>query len=870
MKKFSSKTTHNITRNCLFYLLPFFSFAQGFVMDEYDGGDGIEAPPTASINESLICLFVLAVALAMFHLFKTKNNRKTSKTKFLVLLIFFSGIITTTAQIQNNGILHASDGGIVYLESGTFNFGANTTTSTSKSTPYNATDGKISLGSSATFVTDGNTTQFVDGYAQTRNTTATLLAIGTATSYAPVMITAATNDTGVEAAYVNEAPLSAFNGGLNANVTAVANTEYWIVKGENAILTVSWRASSGLSSFVYADVTLVGYNTITSKWETINAAIDATSVFGGASSLAGSGSITSSFVVVLSNYSAFALGQKGVDCVALVASSGNIKTWNCSSWIGGTPTLADPVSLSAAYSEGSFACNSLNLNVFDVTLSGTASLEIVNGVSGTGKIIMSSEASLVQRNAAATAPTIELTKTTRPIKRFDYVYWSQPISGDAFSQLNNAASPDALTGAFDLKYKYVSGNITSTGGWQNLTATTAGQGYIMRTKQQAPFTDATTLAVIDLTFTGTANNGYITVPIANVTSSTTSARNNNLLANPYPCAIDAEKFLTQNNTLVDGVIYLWRANTTNSGTSGAAYTVADYIAYTRAGSAGYSGAGVDANFNGNIASGQGFKVKAIASGTASFTNCMRVVGNNDQFYRNNTFANNTNTTVNRFKLNLQTQSGIANEILIAYLPETTIAYDAMYDAELNSVSNIKIYSILDNDTKKLVINARPNFTNTDQVSLGLSKPNTESSTLQIAPTQQEGIFANNQTPIYLYDTQTNLYHDFANGSYSFTTNNPTDNSRFKVVYQNGTLDTPDFQNPTLSVVLNQSSLNANASIPMESLILYDLTGRMIENYTNIKATSFSTPFYHAQSLYIVKITHTNGVVVSKKVLKTNN
>ena len=859
MKNLALKSTCNKKLIGFFYLLPFFSFAQDF------DGDGIEPPPAASINEYLVYLVVGAIALGGFFVFKTKSSVNRTKTKLLALFIFLSSVATTTAQIQNNGILHVADGGFIYLSSGTFNFGANTATSTSKSIPYAATNGKIIVGSSATFVTNGSTTTFVNGYAQTRSTTATRLAIGTATSYAPVQVTAATNTTGVEAAYINAAPLTAYNGGLNANVTAIANTEYWFVKGENAVLSLSWRASSGLSSYVYPDVTLVGYNTSTSKWETIASAIDATSVFGGTSSLAGSGSITSTAAVLLANYSAFAIGQKGVDCAPLVTSSGSTRTWSGSAW-DVTPTLADAVVLNGAYASGSFACNSLNFNGFDVTLTGTQSLEIVNGVSGTGKVVMSSETSLVQRNSAATAPALELTKTTRPIKRFDYVYWGQPISGDAFSQLNTAAAPTAAIGAFDLKYKYVSGNITSAGGWQNLTATTAGQGFIMRVKQQAPFTDATTLSVINLTFTGTANNGDITVPIVNVPSSTTSARNNNLLANPYPSAIDAEKFLTQNNTLVDGVIYLWRANTTNSGAAGAAYTVADYIAYTRAGSAGYSGTGTDVNFNGKIASGQGFKVKAIATGTASFTNCMRVAGNNNQFYRTNTYATNTTDTKNRFKLNLQTDSGIANEILIAYLPETTLAYDAMYDAELNSVSTTKIYSILDNDTKKLVINARPDFVDTDQVNLGFGKPDTNSTNMQIALTQQEGIFANNQTPIYLHDTQTNVYHDFANGAYSFTTNSATDNTRFKVVYQNGTLGNPDFNTTTVSAFINNQTFSVTANNTIAQIDLFDLTGRKIATYTKINANTFSSPFYKPTGIYLTKITLDSGKIVAQKLI----
>jgi hypothetical protein len=843
----------------LFCLAP----ALGFAQAAEETVDGIEPPPpAASIDDYLIYLFVLALVLAVFFFMKTNGIRNTAKAKFLVLFVFLSGVATSTAQVQNNGTLHAADNGIFYVASGNFNFGASAVTSTTKS----ATNGKISLGQSATFVTDG--TKFVNGYAETRSTVATVLSIGTATTYAPVRVLASANTNGVQAAYINAAPLT-FQPAVGPGVTAVANTEYWIVKGENAKLSLSWRASSGLSSYVDADVTIIGYNEVNGYWEPITSTIDDTSVFGGTSSLAGSGSITSTGDVTLASYSAFAIGQKGI-----APGTGTTITWNGTAWSGGIPTVSDAVVLSANYSGGSFACNSLNLNGFNVTLTGDQSLEIVNGVSGTGtaKVIMSSESSLVQRNSFADAPAIELTKATRPMRRFDYVYWGQPVTGNVYSQLDDAIAPSAPSAAaFDSKYKYVSGITNATGGWQNLTATIPGQGYIMRVKPQAPFTGTgeNETSLINLKFTGTANNGDITVPIANVPTSTTSARNNNLLANPYPSAIDAKKFLTQNTALVDGVIYLWRAVNTNSGAEGAAYTVADYIAYTQAGSAGYSGAGSDV-YDGKIASGQVFKVKAIATGTAVFTNSMRELASNTQFYRSNTYAATTTDTKNRFKLNLKTDNGIANEILIAYLPETSLGYDNMYDAELVSVSTTKMFSMLDNTTKQLVINARPDFTNTDQVALGITVPAATSANLQIALTHQEGVFANNQTPVYLHDAQANVYHDFANGAYSFTANNPTDTTRFKIVYQNEMLNTPGFQNPTLTLVLNHGNLSAKSSAPIESLTFYDLTGRVIENHTAIKGTSFSTPFNHAQSVYIVKIIHTNGVVVNKKVFNTNN
>ena len=213
------------------------------------------------------------------------------------------------AQVQNNGILHVAANSYLYVNNGDVSFGSSSATTTNVTSPYSATDGRIILGSTSSFSTDGTAPKFVTGYAETRNTTETLLAIGAGTTYAPIKVTSSAG-TGVHGAYINAAPLTTYAGGLDLSVTAVANTEYWMIKGADAIVTLSWRASSALSSYPYPDVTIVGYKN--GKWEAIPSAIDATSEFSGTSALNATGSVTSSSTVALSTYDALAIGRKTV------------------------------------------------------------------------------------------------------------------------------------------------------------------------------------------------------------------------------------------------------------------------------------------------------------------------------------------------------------------------------------------------------------------------------------------------------------------------------------------------------------------------------------------------------------------------------
>lgn len=161
--------------------------------------------------------------------------------------------------------------------------------------------------------TDAN---HVDGYVGKYGTTAFTFPVGNGTKLRPVSISApASGD--FKAAYwfsnPNAASLPAGAPFLVANlgtgVTAVSNVEYWDVDGPSAInLTLSWDAASALSTLaggVIANLVIVGYNTSTSKWETLGNAGGTTG------SLATAGAVTANGVLP-GNYAAFTFGSAGL------------------------------------------------------------------------------------------------------------------------------------------------------------------------------------------------------------------------------------------------------------------------------------------------------------------------------------------------------------------------------------------------------------------------------------------------------------------------------------------------------------------------------------------------------------------------------
>lgn len=783
---------------------------------------------------------------------KKNTFRNCSLFKYGFLLFIFAFISNKgISQVQNKGLIYVDDNGLKYIESGNFYFGnppASTTTTRTQST-Y----GILAFNSTATWSGASNV-HYVDGYVRIYGTSPFVFPIGQSGVYAPAKVIA-NAATGVDAAYYNSDP-SAIGTNLDTDVANISSVEYWDIHSLTASgkISLSWRSSSNITTItngVLNDLTILGYDG--SKWVKIASKVDFTSIQGATSNFIG-GSISSLSNVDLTSFTAFTLGAKIGECSPLVTSSGVTKTWN-GSWSPSDPTLSDPVIINSAYS-GNLSCNSLELNA-DITLVNGEFVEVVNDVTGTGKIIMSSEASVVQRNKTATAPNIELSKLTRSMVRFDYIYWGTPISGNFLSQINGAQALTATSaGAFDLKYKYTTG---TGGGWVTLDAVTTGKGFITRIKSLAPFTNATNTDQISMKFTGTANNGDITVPITNNTSSLNGGTSYELLANPYPCAIDAEKFLTDNLS-VDGAVYLWTAATLYPG--GGAYNQADYAVWNLAGTVNSSP--ISQLIDGKIASGQSFRVKALGTGTATFTNCMRMTGENNNFFRT---QSNTSEVVDRFKLNMTGDNSVFSQILIAYLPKATYDYDRLYDAGRNSVSTAQLYSILNNT--KIAINGRPSFNVYDAVPLGVSKGTTNIENFTISIQEKEGVFSTNDVYVYLHDKLLETYTDLSTENYTFSSDTTLLNERFEIVYQNNTLHNTDYYANEIGIVLNDGRFSAKSLIGMESLEFYDITGRKLETINAENKNEISTPFYHAQGIYLVKIKLENGSIATKKMINEN-
>ncbi|MEL1243800.1 hypothetical protein AAEO56_05960 [Flavobacterium sp. DGU11] len=786
----------------------------------------------------------------MLKRFTLKKERRLYAGSCVLILVVFS-FINANAQVQNNGSLYVASEVSMYVATGSYNFG-NTPAATAtfkNTTAY----GKLLFESGVT-ANGASDSHYINGYASYNGSDSFLYPLGDGGVYAPVKVVSGTA-TATDAAYYLTNPATVSTA-LETTLTAISSVEYWDIKGTAASATVSltWRASSGMASITGNDINnivVVGYNSATAKWEELNSAVDFVSALGGYSSIT-KGSATATGVN-LATYRYFTLAGKVDGCAPLVASSGNVKTWDGTSWSPSPPTLLDPVVINAPYSDN-LSCNSLVLNA-DINLANGQYLEIVYGCTGSGKVNMESEASIVQRSTTSPAPAIAMVKTTGLKRKLDYIYWGTPIAEDFYSQLNNAVAEGQTTaGAFDQKYKYVTG---AGGGWQNLTAITNGKGFITRIKQQAPFTDATTQARVNLPLTGTANNGTVNVTVANNPASPNGGSSYELLANPYPSALDASRFLRAND-LLDGTLYFWTAATASTVSGAGQYTQADYALWNLAGNVITSPSSQLPT--GKIASAQGFRVKALGTGSISYTNCMRITNGNDNFFR---MAAEDVQERDRFKLTMTGANGVFSQIQIGYFEEATMGYDRLYDAGRNSVSTSQLYSFI--DTQKIAINTRPAFEVTDIVPLGVSKGSTDEGEFTISISNQEGVFTQGVT-VYLYDSAYGIYRDLSVNPYTFPIEAASQNDRFYVVYQMPDLNNGDIDHTTATAYIKNGQLNVSSNRFLERVEVYDLAGRLIEVYDKLSGTQLTKPFNHEEAVYMAKIKLSNGAYADAKLI----
>lgn len=382
-----------------------------------------------------------------------------------------------------------------------------------------------------------------------------------------------------------------------------------------------------------------------------------------------------------------------------------------------------------------------------------------------------------------------------------------------------------------------------------------------------------------------------------------------LTGNPYPSAIDLSLFLEEalNTT---GVAYFWEQDKTVNSHLILAYR-GGYGTFSPV-SRGGTGIYIEAPFNsfdisGNVIPmtdthpfnyyeryfspiGQGFMVKgdALGASTATMKNKYRVFQKEDSmfsvFERN--FNNDTEssnflpnipsvsgfdyTTVSRLpvpqiRINTLLNNQAIKQFVIGFDDEATDGMDHAKDAENpNLISNDINFLIENKDCVLSVIQ----FDENKRLPLTIKAAQNASFKMRV----NEVINFNPSQAVYLFDAETNLYHDIKDNEYEFVLPQGVYNNRYEITFKTDALSNHDVIKNNVIIYQNniQESLfvsNPN-NIDIRTITLYDINGKRIFKQEKLatKAEYKLSTSGIADAAYIVEIFTKDNLKFSQKVI----
>lgn len=640
--------------------------------------------------------------------------------------------------------------------------------------------------------------------------------------------------------------------------TPTSNTEIAVPSGYPSATGGSIASNQNVCENVLpADLTLSNYVGTIAKWQkasdmAFTTPIDisnTTAILSGAT--IGNLSNTTYFRTLLQN------GRCADSYSSSTTISVPIAIWS-GSW-NVTPTASTSLRFNSDFSSSeSISGCSCTVNSGTVIFNSNHSLSLTGVVSvNGGSLTFGDSSSLLQTNNFVNSGNITYKRNTSTItNNYDYVYWGSPVAGQTLSSM-------WMTGAGGTYYSF-DANANNWSFENGNNTMTPGKGYISQSENGTG--GWTTGTPWTSNFVGIPNNGNYTFPIIKSGSNI-----DNLIANPYPSALDLETFYDDNQTVISPNFYFWTHNTPISNGTTGTYTASDYATYNAILNAGV-GTGTAASTGGSapdryVDAGQGFFCEGVnAGGTATFRNSQRVAGNNNAFYKT---APKNNETIafesHKFWMNLYNNQGLFKQQLITYTQGATNDFDTKLDAvTFDSNEFLDFYSIIPEN--HLVIQSRNlPFQTQDVVALGF-KTNVAGE-YRIALDHFDGLFAN-QT-IYLRDNLLNSTHNLTTEPYTFVTEAGVFNHRFEVVYENLVLQNPVFnfenelvvykQNQVLNVVSSREKIN--------SIQIYDLSGRKLYNATNLSSYRIAIKdFSDSNQVLLVTVTNEIGQKVIRKVV----
>lgn len=450
--------------------------------------------------------------------------------------------------------------------------------------------------------------------------------------------------------------------------------------------------------------------------------------------------------------------------------------------------------------------------------------------------------------------SIRYQRATRPLKNLDFVYWGSMVDNQTLGTM-------WMTTVGETFYRFN----TSVNNWAGVPASQImqpGVGYIARARHNsngwAVAVNGTPTA-FTTHLNGRPRSGNITAPL--------TANGWNLLANPYPSAIDFDAFALQGfasyaQSPILPTVYYWTQATPITNNS---YSANDYAVYSAPNEVGVSVGGFTPGRH--IAAGQGFFVRAKANVGAEiqFTNQQRVGANNANFTKPGGGKDSDagqNFTRERYWLNLTNQVGDFKQIAIVHSNYATNNYDELYDAlAFNGNTNMNFFSLVEN--RRISIQGRSAFEVSDEIILGYTANTAGNYTISIA--QIDAVFDNRN--VFLEDLLLGTVHDLKAGSYTFNSATGTHLNRFKIKYYDEVLGNSSQELVSLvAFVQNQTLHIKSGGETLDQVEIFDIQGRTLQTFKNIQQVQVAFPLQFSTQVILVKCTSADGKTITKKLV----
>lgn len=504
-------------------------------------------------------------------------------------------------------------------------------------------------------------------------------------------------------------------------------------------------------------------------------------------------------------------------------------------------------------------------------------LQIENSINNNGEIRLVGSSQLIQSHTSTSQITgtglLYKDQTAVTSSVFQSGYWSSPVTSNGSTFTLDAILKDGTTpttavatagAAVDITFTSTSildGSnppVVISGRWlAKLINDVDWTREISPTSQNFNPVEGWNMKSVGgkFTFKGISNDGTYT--------STINQDRLSLIGNPYPSAIDADQFISDNSSSIVGTLYFYDS------TNDTSHSRADYTG-------GYATRtiGVGTPFGSGTTPGQYIPVgqaffvtrDAVGSGTITFKNSQRTFQTPSFFSK----KSKEKPQIMRlgFQFSIDNSDRYKRELAVSFRGLTS-NYEAGYDAEMFDRQPSDLGLKLADKTTPFVISSINYFDEEMEIPLFLFLDKERTVTFSL------NALENLNASVYLYDKVTLLSHKISDASIDLTLPAGDYKDRFLIIFQNRTeialgLDQSNLNNQ-VKVFFDQNTSHLVISTQQESKLksvkLYTILGqevlhKNIKQHMNEYKISLSKI---SSAVYIVKI-YTNKGVSSKKIL----